>query len=149
MYSTSPSYYDYYSYPSPSVSSSAVGAGLASAIGAFTLVFIMLIILAFVVLGIIAQWKIFKKAGEEGWKALIPIYNVYTLLNILSMEPLLCLLSFVPGAWFILSIVMDVKLAQSFKKGTGFALGLIFLGPIFSLILAFGSAKYTKLPSSK
>ncbi|MBR3180462.1 signal peptidase I [Candidatus Saccharibacteria bacterium] len=109
----------------------------------------MLIILAFVVLGIIAQWKIFKKAGEEGWKALIPIYNVYTLLNILSMEPLLCLLSFVPGAWFILSIVMDVKLAQSFKKGTGFALGLIFLGPIFSLILAFGSAKYTKLPSSK
>ena len=26
----------------------------------------------------IANWKIFSKAGEPGWKSLIPFYNVYT-----------------------------------------------------------------------
>lgn len=37
-----------------------------------------LIGLALYVLLIVAQWKIFTKAGEPGWKSLIPIYNVYT-----------------------------------------------------------------------
>ena len=30
------------------------------------------------ILTIIAFWKIFTKAGEKGWKAIIPIYNAYT-----------------------------------------------------------------------
>lgn len=34
------------------------------------------------VLSIIFLWKIFEKAGEKGWKALIPIYNTYILFKI-------------------------------------------------------------------
>ena len=34
------------------------------------------------ILSIIALWKIFVKAGEKGWKALIPFYNVYILFKI-------------------------------------------------------------------
>ncbi|MBR3319307.1 hypothetical protein IKG06_02250 [Candidatus Saccharibacteria bacterium] len=109
----------------------------------------ILIILACVVLTMVAQWKIFTKAGKEGWKALIPIYNTYTLLQILNMEPLLCLLTLIPVSNFMLGIVMDVKLAKSFGKGTGFAIGLILLAPIFEMILGFGDAKYKQLPSSK
>ena len=37
----------------------------------------MIIICALV---LIAWWKIFEKAGEKGWKVLIPIYNIYTEL---------------------------------------------------------------------
>lgn len=33
--------------------------------------------LVIIVLMIIAMWRIFTKAGEKGWKCLIPIYNVY------------------------------------------------------------------------
>ncbi|MBR3131726.1 signal peptidase I [Candidatus Saccharibacteria bacterium] len=109
----------------------------------------ILVVIACVVLVYIAQWKIFKKAGKEGWKALIPIYNTYTLLQILNMEPLLCLLTMIPFANFMLGIVMNVKLAKSFGKTTGFAVGLILLGPIFQMILAFSDAKYKQLPSSK
>lgn len=29
----------------------------------------------------VAEWKIFKKMGEKGWKALIPVYNLYILLK--------------------------------------------------------------------
>ncbi|MBQ8996512.1 signal peptidase I [Candidatus Saccharibacteria bacterium] len=109
----------------------------------------IMLILAWVVLVIIAEWKIFTKAGKHGWKSLIPIYSDYTMLQILNMEPLLCLLMLLPGANFMLKIVMQVRLAHSFKKGTGFAIGLILLSPIFEMILGFGSAKYTQLPSAK
>ena len=34
------------------------------------------------------------------------------------------------------------NMAAAFGKGTGFAIGLFFLSPIFFLILAFGSAEY-------
>lgn len=42
----------------------------------------MLIWLAVVVLAVIALWKIFTKAGEAGWKAIIPVYNLYILYKI-------------------------------------------------------------------
>lgn len=29
----------------------------------------------------IAEWKVFTKMGEKGWKALVPVYNVYILLR--------------------------------------------------------------------
>lgn len=32
-----------------------------------------------VVLLIVANWRIFTKAGEKGWKCIIPFYNDYTL----------------------------------------------------------------------
>ena len=38
--------------------------------------------LAIAVLGIIAMWKIFEKAGEPGWAAIIPFYNLYVLFKI-------------------------------------------------------------------
>ena len=133
-------------YDYPTATATAASAGIFAGIFGF---FIFLIAIACVVLVFVAQWKIFKKAGKEGWKALIPIYNTYTMLQILSMEPMLCFLSFVPFANFMLSIVMSVKLAKSFGKTTGFAIGLILLGPIFQMILAFSDAKYKQLPSSK
>ena len=45
---------------------------------------------------------------------------------------------------FVLTIVMNVKLAKVFGKSGLFAVGLIFLSVIFQLILAFGSAEYVK-----
>ena len=138
--------YTYSTYPTATYSSSAAGAGIFAGFFGF---FLFLVIIAWVVLTIVAEWKIFKKAGKEGWKALIPVYNAYTLLQILNMEPMLCFLTLLPGANFMLGIVMCVKLSKSFGKGAGFAVGLILLEPIFEMILAFGDAKYKQLPSSK
>lgn len=33
----------------------------------------------------IVNWKIFSKAGEPGWKSLIPFYNVYTEYKLQSI----------------------------------------------------------------
>ena len=119
-------------------------ATLASLISTYSL-----IILAFYVLIIVAQWKIFTKAGQEGWKALIPIYNVVVLYKIIGLSPwllLLYLLSVVPVVgWIIsiaLSIVSTVKLAKAFNQSTAFIFGLLFLSPILQMILGFGKAEY-------
>ena len=39
-------------------------------------------------------------------------------------------------------IMAMVALAKAFGKGTGFALGMVFLGFIFMPMLAFGDAQY-------
>ena len=36
----------------------------------------LIVILVVAVLTIIAQWKIFSKAGKPGWASIIPIYNI-------------------------------------------------------------------------
>ena len=118
----------------------------AAGLGAFILpmlfVGIMCLLFWLFVVAIVAKWKINTKAGQPGWACLIPFYNIYVELLIAGMSPLwmLSLLCFFvyPVTW----IIQQVKTAQRFGQGTGFALGLIFLNPIFLLILAFGSAQY-------
>ena len=158
----------------------AVAGGLLGVIGAIGIaVFVLLIV---------AMWKLFKKAGEPGWKSLIPIYNTYILFKISGAKGwfwALLIISFVgsfisvalsngqtqmfidDGAGnliyntnispasavitigmsvfeLVAYIVLAAKLSRAFKRGLGTTLGLIFFPNIFTLILAFGSAKYDK-----
>ena len=94
------------------------------------------------VIMIVAMWKLFTKADEPGWAAIVPFYNMYVLFKISFGNGWLFLLSFVPVVNFVISIMMYFKLAKAFGKGVGFGFGLLFLAPIFLLILAFGSAEY-------
>lgn len=48
-------------------------------------------------------------------------------------------------AGFALAVVKGLKdyyLVRAFGHGWGFAFGLMFLGPVFMLILGFGSSEY-------
>ena len=118
------------------------------------------------IIAVIPLWQIFKKAGEPGWKALIPLYSTYMLYKISwkpSMFWITLLLSVIGAilmslttdtiivpiiAWlvYIAAIVVGImlyhKLSKSFGHGAGFTVGLIFLWLIFLYILAFGSSEY-------
>ena len=48
--------------------------------------FVSMLSITLFILIIISTWKILEKAGEKGWKALIPIYNVYLLYKIVGMK---------------------------------------------------------------
>ena len=104
--------------------------------------------LAVAVLGIVAMWKIFEKAGEPGWAAIIPFYNLYVLFKITWGSGWKFLLLLIPIANIVFLIITMVKLAKAFGKGGGFAVGLIFLGPIFYCILAFDQSQYLGVPQS-
>src|SRR5262249_12523236 len=98
--------------------------------------------LAFMILMIAACWKIFTKAGQPGWAAIIPIYNWYILCKIVGRPGWWVILLLIPFVNFIVGIILCIDLAKSFGKGVGFGIGLILLGVIFFPILGFGSAQY-------
>ena len=121
------------------------------------------------ILQIIANWNIFTKAGEAGWKSLIPIYGDYISYKI-AWQTSYFWLSFILGivasyvssanlneSMFltviatllriviaVINIIYCVKLSKAFGHGIGFAIGLILLQPIFLLILGFGSDQHNK-----
>ncbi len=130
--------------------------------------------LALAIFEIVCMWKVFEKAGEPGWKCLIPIYNAYIFMKIAWEGKYfwyMILTALVPGillgiaagsrsqafagiagflmiaayiALLVISIIALVKLAKRFGKSGAFALGLIFLEPIFIAILAFDSSTYDR-----
>lgn len=114
-------------------------AGMAAAcFGTFGIVFLIFILLAFAIL-----WKVFTKAGQPGWAALVPIYNHYVLvMEICKKEILWFILAFIPIANIIAGWVVSQELAKKFGKSEAFGIGIFFLGPIFLAILAFGDAEY-------
>lgn len=140
----------------------AVNQGIPMGMGVVTLFWILGIILLSIV-QIVAYWKIFQKAGEAGWKSIIPVYSDYILykiawdvkpfwiligvsviISLLSGIPILGgILSFIGG---ILAIVIEiscyVKLSKAFGHGNGFAVGLLLLSPIFMIILGFEQSEY-------
>jgi ABC-type sulfate transport system permease subunit len=102
----------------------------------------MLIWLAILIVVIAGMWKVFTKAGQPGWAAIIPIVNLYFLLKIARRPGWWLVLFFVPLVNVIIGIVMALDIARNFGKGGGFAVGLIFLPFIFYPILGFGDAQY-------
>jgi hypothetical protein len=101
-----------------------------------------LIGLAFLVLMLMSIWKVFTKAGQPGWAAFVPIYNLIVMLNIVGKPIWWILLFMVPLVNIYAFFSVTILLAKSFGKSTGFGLGLLFLGFIFFPLLGFGSARY-------
>lgn len=101
-----------------------------------------IVIVGITVLVVAGWWKTYEKAGEEGWKAIIPIYNVITLLKIVGRDWWWILLMLIPIVNIVVWVMVSLDLAKSFGRGVGFAIGLIVLQPIFALILGFGSDTY-------
>ena len=119
-----------------------------------------LLLVAFIVLNIVANWKIFTKAGQAGWASIIPFYNKYIEFKIywgnglLFLVPLvLSLLGFIPLlgtllviASIVINVVTQYKKAVSFGQCVGFTIGLVLLAPIFNMILGFGQYQYLGVP---
>ena len=127
--------------------------------------FAMALLCVWFVFQAIADWKIFTKAGEPGWKSLIPVYNLYVeydicwngLMGLLYAALLIALnlinYSTAPNWVIVVALVLAIcalalnikqsfALARSFGKSTGFAVCLVLFGPICRLILGFGKARY-------
>ena len=117
-------------------------AGMCSGGGMMPSLLMTIIWLAFSILMLVAMWKVFVKAGRPGWAVLIPIYNTYVFLKIAGKPGWWLIWFFIPLLNLIFGIIATVAFAQSFGKGAGFTVGLIFLPIIFIPILAFGEAQY-------
>ena len=139
-------------------------------LSAQVLTVLLIVIVVIYALFVIAEWKILTKAGEKGWKSLIPIYNVFISHHIVGMSHIWFILevftwiievvlevvkgmpSWVSLAFGIFTLVFTVvsevvhiiKMCNCFGKGTAFKIGMILIPDLFFLIIAFGKSRYQK-----
>jgi len=99
-----------------------------------------LMYLALIAVVIAGMWKVFTKAGQPGWAAIVPIYNIYVLVVEIAKKDMV---------WFLLSlfvpfaiIIPQMDVAEKFGKERTYGLGLAFLPFIFYPMLGFGEAQY-------
>ena len=102
----------------------------------------IVISLAVAVFFVICNWKIFEKAGYDGWKSLIPFYNTYIMFEMAWGKGWMMFCTFIPLIGFVFPVICLFKLAKAFGKEWYFGLGLMFLSVICYPMLAFGNARY-------
>lgn len=137
----------------------ALGAGLLGAMA--TLIGVFGIVWFFV--SALGYFKMFQKAGQRAWMAFIPLLRDYVRFKMswnmkafviyiacfavgqileATGNPLLTLAALV---FMIVALVhmvkLDIRLARSFGKGTGWGVLLLFFPFVVSLILGFGKAE--------
>lgn len=106
--------------------------------------------LAITIVYLIALWRIFAKAGEAGWKALIPIYNYYIILKIVGRPGWWLVLLLLPIVNIIVLLLVAVDLAKSFGKSDVFGVVAVWLFTIIGyMILGFGKANYVGPAAAK
>ena len=106
-------------------------------------------IIVFSIVTLIGMRKVFTKAGEPGWAVLVPVYNIIVLLRVAGLPwywvftPLILIIPLLGAIAYLAWIVwVHHRISTNFGQGVGFTIGLTLLGPIFWLILGFGSSKY-------
>lgn len=102
----------------------------------------LVVYLAIIVLAIAGMWRTFEKAGQPGWAAIIPIYNIYIMIQIVGKPTIWLLWCLLPCVNFVFSIWLTNLMSKSFGKEEGFTVGLVLLPFIFWPILGFSSATY-------
>jgi hypothetical protein len=116
--------------------------GASSILGAiFGLVFGLFALVVGLIM-VASSWKIFTKAGEEGWMSIIPVLNIIILLKITRKPVWWVVLFFIPFVNVVAAFLVHMELAKVFGQGMGFVIGMVFLPFIFYPMLAFGSARY-------
>jgi hypothetical protein len=92
---------------------------------------------------VLANWFLFEKAGEPGWKSLIPFYNLYTMFDIVYGNGLKCLLLLVPFLNIALVIMYCFRFVKAYGMHWAFGIGMLFVPQLITLIAAFGPFRYT------
>lgn len=117
--------------------------GFAALGGGFFLVGTILSILI-----IVSMWKIFKKAGKQGWESIVPIYNVIVMLEISGLPIWYLVLYIIPFANIYAMFKTYIELAKKFGKGTGFGVLTVFFPFICFPVLAFSKCNYEGVTNS-
>jgi hypothetical protein len=103
--------------------------------GIFGLVYLAIIVLVFA-----GMWKLYQKAGKPGWAAIIPIYNIIVMHEIVGREVWKIVLLLIPFVNIYFFITLYVSLCKAYgKTGIGNYLLMIFFGFIYIPYLGFSS----------
>lgn len=144
-----------------------------SSIGGYVFVIIIICMVAYAASAFILRWNLFTKAGERGWKSLIPVYSDFVEWKIVGMGKeffivliatvALCLLTLlfsllgvfgtliIALSWIVYSVLAFIiivrkgmRMAACFNKSDLFGLvALVIFPSIGDLILSWGECTFT------
>ena len=99
----------------------------------FNEIVILIIVLLLLIPIALGYWLLFEKAGEKGWKALIPFYNIIVLLKIVGRPWYWIFYLLIPviGQFIAIGVVAD--LLKSFGKESFMDIALCLLFPFVYL----------------
>ncbi len=109
----------------------------------------LVLFLVYFVPTVAGTWKVFAKADEPGWAAIVPFYNITVQLRIIRRSKWWMLAYALPVIFaplFVVAIAIGVlfglDLAKSFGRSAAFGVGVGLLPFIFLPILGFGGDEY-------
>lgn len=103
----------------------------------------------FSIASIVGLWKMFEKAGTDGWPAIIPFYNLYKLCEVTMGNPwywvrlavfFIPIVGWIAGIYFLYQMCKATALA--YGKPEGWAFGYLLLSGIFYCITGFDDSVY-------
>jgi hypothetical protein len=110
------------------------------------LVSMLLIAIAVWVIQIVSFWKVFVKAGQPGWAAIIPFYNAYVLTKIAKYDGIYTLLLFIPLVNIVWLFIVNIDIAKAFGKSTGFGVLMTLIPIVGYPMIGFSDAVYDPTP---
>lgn len=98
------------------------------------------LVLALIVGMIAVEWILFERAGQPGWKVLIPFYDSFILHKIAFGEE-------AKWYWFLLlvpgyGIYMRYAFTKTYGYSTGMAVLSVFFPMILSIVMVLQNAEY-------
>ncbi|TQK18452.1 pSer/pThr/pTyr-binding forkhead associated (FHA) protein [Microbacterium sp. SLBN-154] len=94
----------------------------------------------------LALGAVFRKSGEQSWKAWVPILNIAVLLQLGGFSGWLVLLLLLPVLGSLLvwvaMIVACHRIGREFGYGAGMTVLAALLLPVWASVLGFGSARW-------
>jgi len=97
----------------------------------------LIIYLTVIILVIVSYWKIFEKAGEPGWKCLIPILNILVLLKISKRPGWWVIFFFIPVVNILVGIVLTIDFVLVFGQPSWHFVPAILFSFIYLPWMAF------------
>ncbi|WP_169580727.1 MULTISPECIES: DUF5684 domain-containing protein [Microbacterium] len=112
----------------------------------FAVLVSLVLVISLYVWTAIALSAVFRKSGEEGWKAWVPVYNTAVLLQLGGFSGWLVLVGLVPGLgalvlWALL-VISCYRINVVFGYGVGMTVLAALLLPVWATVLGFGSARW-------
>lgn len=148
---------DYYSYDYENPFGE-FGGGFVHALSGLTIAgYVIMFILLWLFIASI-RWKMFTKAGEKGWKSLIPFYADYVeyriawetkwfwyTLGVSILEGISIFIPLIGPTIFagsiiflmVIKVIYSMQIAKAYGQDNGFAIGLMIFGTVFRIFLAY------------
>ena len=129
--------------------STVTDADAAMAVGAFLLFMIPLLLVAYAVSAFLLS-RIFNKAGENAWKAWVPVYSNWVFLEIGGQKGFWAILAFIPIlniVALVFTLIAAVNIGKSLGKEGWFVLLYFFVTIVWLIWLAFDDSKWNGQPA--